>query len=124
MSSGEACQFWMVTWRCYGAVESVAGNELTFSGRFAVRLEDVDGLDRVSVSTLSVADTNEIGCLNAHGGEELGIAANDLAGHAGFGGVDDAFLANLLDTQAQLFLDILDSKSEKANNQTCSVQGS
>lgn len=69
------------------AVESIVVHQHAFSGRLAMSLQHVDGLDLVVV-----ADLDGLGCVDDHLREELIIGSDELAGHAGLGAVDQALL--------------------------------
>ena len=75
-----------------GAVQGIAIDKHAFPGGLSVSLQDVDGLDGIVV-----ADLDGLGCVYNHLGKELIVGANELARHAGFGAIDQALLAKIID---------------------------
>ena len=56
----------------------------------------VDGLDGVIVASLPIGHLDVLGCLHHHLGEELGVCADQFAGHASGGRVDQTIVSQLV----------------------------
>lgn len=92
-----------------GAVKGIAVDENGFATTLSVSLEQVDSLHGVLDLVLLVGGLDLLHGINDHVGVEIGIGANDLAGHGRLGDVDQAVLSKRLNLCGDVLVHVLDS---------------
>lgn len=92
-----------------GAVEGIAVDENGFATTLSVSLEKVDSLHGVLDLVPLVGGLDLLHGIDDHVGIEIGIGADDLAGHGRLGDVDQAVLSKRLNLCGNVLVHVLDS---------------